>query len=566
MQILIPFMLLGGAVGLALYQAPVAPKVAQPPTAAEGLGGYLQAVVGSMNDDITTSAQGFLGALSADPDNLLLRQRALESGLSNHDTATALRLAKSLPPEHLGAMAQLLLFTEAVTNNDLKAARQHLRSLQAATPQLPTLTVLESYLAAAEGVAANKLAEALQARTNGWSAKWHASRLLQQSGDTAAARTLLQAAVVQAPSAYLPAAQLWPLLQADAQAELTNQFSAYNPGLAPLLALQPSSTMPAPSQNLGNNTAAALLEFALQVWAENVPLLAQQVLSIAAMIPTDDPLLTNLLPYYRAVVADDLGQIATARMLYASLQPLPNGFGALASLRLNELNGSEATTPRARKAAANKAAALAQQYPTFSVFWHSALQLALLAEEYPEAASIATQLIALTPTVPSNTLPQRQAEGYFARGVAWAQAGNSAKAEADLQQAIVRNPGHAEALNYLGFMWVDENRNLEAAYSMLKRAHLLAPANGAITDSVGWAYYRKGDYTTAQNYLELAAQQEPGTPEILSHLADTYFKLGKQDEARKLWQRALDLANQGAPTPSPAFMQDLERKVRTGKL
>lgn len=568
MQALLPLLLLGGVVGVALQQAGPNPPPKSPPqavAAAEGLGGYLQAVMGGLNDDATTTARGYLGALSADPDNLSLRQRALETALASGDTATALRLAKSLPPEKLLAMARLLLLADAVRENDLKAAREQLRALRVSTPELPLLVVLDATLAAAEGTPPSKLAPLLQATTQGWSGPWHSARLWLNAGNTAAAVTLLEPVVVKAPGAYLPVAQLWPLVSPVRQQELTKNFMAYNPGLAPLLVAPAAAPAPA-KQTLANNTAAALLEFSLQIWAEGVPLLAQQILNITTLLPVDDPLLNHLLPYYRALLADDAGQRAEAAELYQSLAKQPNGFGQLAQLRFTELQAANATKPRARRQAAQAARALATQHPTLPVFWHSALQLSLVAEDYSAAAQVATQLIALTPQDPSNTLPQRQAEGYFARGAAYAQAGQSAQAEADLLRAIELNPAHAEALNYLGFLWVDENRNLAEAYNLLKRAHLLAPNNGAITDSVGWAYYRQGDYPTALQYLELAAQQEPGTPEILSHLADTYFKMGQVQEAHKLWQRALDFANQGATIPSGSFLTELQRKVRTGTL
>jgi tetratricopeptide (TPR) repeat protein len=568
MQALLPLLLLGGVVGVALHQASPATGPT-PPTkavaAAEGLGGYLQAVVGGLNDDTTTTARGYLGALSADPDNLTLRQRALETALTSGDTATALRLAKSLPPQNLLAMARVLLLADAVRAHDLNAARAQLRTLRASTPELPLLAVLDGYLAAAEGTAPNKLVPVLQATTQGWSGPWHGARLWLDAATPGAAMALLEPVVAKYPGAYLPVTQLWPLVSPARQRELTNNFTAHNPGLAPLLVAPVSATTP-PKQVLANNTAAALLEFGLQIWAEGVPLLAQQILNIATLLPIDDPLLGQLLPYYRAMLADDAGQRADAAKLYQHLAKQPNGFGQLAQLRLTELKAAAAATPRARRQAAQAARALANQHPALPVFWHSALQLSLVGEDYLEAAKVATTLIQLTPQSPSNTFPQRQAEAHFARGAAYAQAKRNTAAEADLRRAIELNPAHAEALNYLGFLWVDENRNLEEAYSLLKRAHLLAPNNGAITDSVGWAYYRKGDYPTALQYLELASQQEPGAPEILSHLADTYFKLGQPEEARKLWQRALDFANQGATVPGGTFLPDLQQKVRDGVL
>lgn len=567
MQALLPLLLVGGVVGL-VWHHPTASQVpeAAPPTAAQGLGGYLQGVMGLLNEDPQIAQQGLLGALSADPDNLSLRQRAMEAALAAGETAEALRLAKTLPEANLTAMTRLLRLTDAVARHDLNGARNSLRSLTASTPPLPVFGVLDAYLGVAEGHRLSTLVASVQVAHPGWGGQWHAARLQLSAGNTTAARTLLNTTVQANPGAYLAAAQLQPLLPAAEQTALQTNLTHANPALAPLLAPLADTTSATLAPTLADNTAAALLEFALQVWAEGVPTLAQQVLNTTTVLPVQEPLLQALLPYYRALLADSAGHTTKAAELFQTLAKRHDGFGALAKLRLNELQAQASTTPSDLRAAAAAGRTLADQYPTQPVFWQSALQLNLAAEDFTAATATASHLLALLPTEPSSTLPERQANLYFARGAAYAQAGKSALAETDLQQAITLNPAHAEALNYLGFLWVDENRNLQAAYTLLKRAHLLAPNNGAITDSVGWAYYRQGDYETAKGYLELAAQQEPGTPEILSHLGDTYFKLGQTAEARKLWQRALDFANQGADVPSPDFLRQLQRKVRQGQL
>jgi tetratricopeptide (TPR) repeat protein len=113
----------------------------------------------------------------------------------------------------------------------------------------------------------------------------------------------------------------------------------------------------------------------------------------------------------------------------------------------------------------------------------------------------------------------------------------------------------------LGYMWVDRGVNVDAAFALLKRAHLLAPQDGAISDSVGWAYFKQGDYVNALKYLEMASEQDAENPEIYDHLADTYAKLGKEREALKFWQLALELLDKGAEPPRADFRQAVEDKV-----
>ena len=49
-------------------------------------------------------------------------------------------------------------------------------------------------------------------------------------------------------------------------------------------------------------------------------------------------------------------------------------------------------------------------------------------------------------------------------------------------------------MNYLAYTWVEQNVNMAEALAMLKKAVELRPEDGFIIDSLGWAYYRMGDY------------------------------------------------------------------------
>ena len=61
---------------------------------------------------------------------------------------------------------------------------------------------------------------------------------------------------------------------------------------------------------------------------------------------------------------------------------------------------------------------------------------------------------------------------------------------------------------------------------MLHRAVELRPEDGFIVDSLGWAYFRLGDYDKAVTYLERAVELEPGDPVINDHLGDAYWRVG----------------------------------------
>ena len=73
---------------------------------------------------------------------------------------------------------------------------------------------------------------------------------------------------------------------------------------------------------------------------------------------------------------------------------------------------------------------------------------------------------------------------------------------------------------------------------LLERASALRPDDPAITDSLGWAYYRSGDAARAVPLLERAAQGDPGNSTINEHLGDAYWAAGRRFEARYAWRAA----------------------------
>jgi Flp pilus assembly protein TadD len=158
---------------------------------------------------------------------------------------------------------------------------------------------------------------------------------------------------------------------------------------------------------------------------------------------------------------------------------------------------------------------------------------------------------------------------YFARGAARERLNRWADAEADFRRALQLSPEQPDVMNYLAYVWVDRGENLDEAMPMLRRAVELRPSSGAIVDSLGWAYYRLGDYDQALLYLERAVELLPADAILNDHLGDVYWSLGRRIEARYQWQRALalepenpdaiqakiDAGLEEAPLPMPSATQ-----------
>jgi Flp pilus assembly protein TadD len=93
---------------------------------------------------------------------------------------------------------------------------------------------------------------------------------------------------------------------------------------------------------------------------------------------------------------------------------------------------------------------------------------------------------------------------------------------------------------------------------MIARAVQARPDDAQIVDSMGWALYMGGDYTASISYLEKAVELVPGDPTVNDHLGDVYWRLGRKNEARFQWERAL------AFSPQNTLAQSIQKKLKDG--
>jgi predicted Zn-dependent protease len=110
-----------------------------------------------------------------------------------------------------------------------------------------------------------------------------------------------------------------------------------------------------------------------------------------------------------------------------------------------------------------------------------------------------------------------------------------------MQFALTLYPAQPVVLNFLGFSWADQNRNLPQAHDMIQKALDQRPNDGEIVDSLGWVLLRQGASHEAVRVLEKAAEMMPVDPTITGHLGDAYWETGRHLEAEEQWRRALAL-------------------------
>lgn len=553
-----------GACALPVWGAAQDKDVVVQPTAtdmAEAVSAYLRGSIADLAGDPQAASKGYLNALAEDPDNLSLRERVLELTLMGGDIPTSIRLAKSLPEVEQNTMSRLVLAMDAAHEGKIKEARKIMRRAAKGAPGLLQFELLRSYLEFADGVKADKLVAGLEKLPVPASLAgrklYHEARLWLKAGKPDKALEVLEKAQAREPNAIFTT-----LLLAQVEARqgagdrvpgLLADFAAGNPTVGLIMpdgGELVAKGAPPFASTLDEDLAATMFDFALVVWSEGGLAPARQLMNLALWLAPDQPYYR----YYSGILLEMGGDYAAAAQAYESLLDNPVLVRG-AKLRLSEVYARMGDLDKAWQ----EIRGLLKEFPHEIAVHRSAGQLAFLREDYKRAASEYTWLL---DQLPEDAEDKVRVELLFARGASYERGHIYDKAEADLRAVLALDPANAQVLNYLGYMWVDRNENLTEAFDMLKKAHLLAPDDGAVTDSLGWAYYRTGDFEAAVKYLEIAVQQDPGSAEIADHLGDAYAKVGQQMDARKYWRLALELLDKGGEAPSKDFREKVERKVR----
>jgi tetratricopeptide (TPR) repeat protein len=119
------------------------------------------------------------------------------------------------------------------------------------------------------------------------------------------------------------------------------------------------------------------------------------------------------------------------------------------------------------------------------------------------------------------------------------QLGNLDGAVSAVRDVLARQPDDSSALNFLGYLFADHNRDLTEAEDLIRRALALEPDNGAYLDSMGWVYYRLGRLAEARRDLERAVELTHGDPVVREHLGDVYKDMRLIELAREQYGQSL---------------------------
>ena len=508
-------------------------------------GPYLAGQYAMSRSDVDTAATDLLQVLKSDPNNPELQQQAFGPAVLA-GRPEALALARRLP----SSPAALLLLADAdVKAGQWRAAEAKFAGLpaQGATQLLqPLLRAWAEQGSGATDEALNTLRPYVDGTRYRGVFALHAALINDQAGRTAEAARLYRLALVEYGSLNLRLGMIVASFQAR-----TGQDAEAHATLRATVDASPDLSIAQPA--LQQAVAAMKVPTA----ADGI---AEAYLALAASLQRQDSndfaflllrLALDLRPGFTSarLLAADMqvshGQVPGAA---ATLAPVPadDPLAALVQLRLAQY-ADRMGRPADAEAMLQRLAANYPQQPE---------PLGLLAQmqrsdgHFADAAATYNLAIArLRNPGPNNwTL-------FYEQGTAYDRAHDWPHAEADFLRALQLAPDEPVVLNYLGYAWTEQGRNLPQARRMIERAVELRPNDGSVVDSLGWVLLRQGDTAGAVHFLERAVELSPEDSTVNGHLGDAYKAAGRVREAAVQWHRALIL------NPEPQEEAALQAKL-----
>ncbi len=141
---------------------------------------------------------------------------------------------------------------------------------------------------------------------------------------------------------------------------------------------------------------------------------------------------------------------------------------------------------------------------------------------------------------------ERPQEIHFRLAVLYEKQNNRPESIQEIKKVLELDPNNADAQNFLGYSYAEAGVNLDEAEKLIREALKSKPNSGHIIDSLGWVYYKKGQYDKAVTELEKAHRIMPQDGTVAEHLGDAYFQVRRYRDALRLYRRALGLENANA--------------------
>jgi tetratricopeptide (TPR) repeat protein len=543
-----------GAVAAAL---PVTLSAQAPaPHDVSAFGSYLAARHAGQQRDAASAATYYRSALGADPKNKELLDRAFLSFLVDGEVDEAARLAdRLLRSDKNERVARLVVGTRSIKQKQYVSARTHLaQSVRGPITDL-TATLLTAWSLA--GAGDTKAAVSTLDRRAGpeWYSIFkdlHAGLILDAAGNRKDAGKRLQLAYKSDSSALRVVEAYGSWLSRNGRAdEAKTVFETFDKQLprhplvvAAMAALQKGEKLPPLVSTPQAGAAEALYGLGASLGRRGGEDLAIVYLQLGLYLVPHHPLaLLSLADLYESLKKPQLAIKMYQRVPASS--PLHRNAAIQMATNLEAVE-----RPQDAK---KELVALIAENPKDVEALMALGNIQRSRKEFADCAETYSKGVAqIADPQKSNWLI------FYFRGICYERSKQWPKAEADLKKALELYPEQSNVLNYLGYSWVDQGVNLEEGMAMIKRAVQQRPDDGYIVDSLGWAYYRIGNYDEAVKQLERAVDLKPEDPTINDHLGDAYWRVGRTLEAKFQWTHARDLK------PEPEELAKIEAKLANG--
>jgi tetratricopeptide (TPR) repeat protein len=519
-------------------------------------GNYLSARFAASQHDLKNASTYYRLSLDADPDNKELLALSFFFATSSGDVDGAAKLAQKVIADHPDDLSgRLTLAVAALKHRDYAGARTQMGLAAKGPFSSVTTALIDAWAAAGQGDKKSAIGDLATLRATGEvdaMAMYHLALLSEYIGDNdtaeASYKATMQAGltprVVDAFGRFRERTGKTgeaSALYTRAQGEIGMKLIA-DTGLARIAAhKKPDAIVMRPEDGAAEALFGISASLTDQASAEvsilylRLALYLRPSLDLGAVLLADR--LEGLQKYDEAIAAYRMVPKSSPYWRLAAVET------ALDQARLQQTDAAIVTLKD-----------LTAQDPTDVDAWTALGDTYRSASRWKEATDAYDHALALR----QDGKPASQWPLYFARAVSEQGVKNNDAAETDLKKALALSPDEPSLLNYLGYTWVDENRNIPEALAMLEKAHALRPTDGYIADSVGWAYFKLGRYPEAAKALETAVELVPGDPTINDHLGDAYWRVGRKLEASFQWNHALAFG------PSDADKATIEKKLKDG--
>jgi tetratricopeptide (TPR) repeat protein len=156
---------------------------------------------------------------------------------------------------------------------------------------------------------------------------------------------------------------------------------------------------------------------------------------------------------------------------------------------------------------------------------------------------------------------------FFLKGALAERQKHYEPAEQFFRQALELDPNSAMTLNYLGYMLADKGTRLPEALKLVRKAVDMEPMNGAYLDSLGWIYFKMGNYELAEENLRQAVDRNQTDPTVHDHLGDLYEKTGRIRLAAAQWELSLsEYAKSSTADVEPGEVAKVQKKLETARV